>query len=564
MKGASGSTPDVAATLSTTVSTIPPISTDDYEVAHTEGQGGARVDDETAADDDINLFEPALLCPTMVTPEYKMIERSKLHHTTPCTMKCNNCNKIGHQTRECRTPTPTTTQRPSVPNQRALVTCFKCSLQGHYKSKCPKLKNQNCGNLNESGGARGRAFVLGGGESVYVPNVIIGTFRLNNRYATVFFDSGADKSFVSTAFSSLINIAPTALDVAYIIELANEKLIEVDTIIQGCTLNLLNHSFNIDLMHVEFRSFDIIISMDWLSKYHGVIVCYKKLVRIPYGSETLTIQRDRSESRLNIISCIKTQKYVHKGCHVFLTHIKEKKYKEKSEEKRLEDVHVVRDFPEVFPEDLPGLPPTRQVEFQIDLVLEATPVAQVPYILALSKMQELSSQLQELANKGFIRPSSSPWGALVLFVKKKDVSFRMCIDYHELNKLTMKNQYPLPRINELFDQLQGSSVYSKIDLRTDYHQLIVIDEDILKGAKNEAASTSQAISDYDCEIRYHTGKANVVADALNQKERLKPLRVRALVVTIDSNFPSHIMNSQVEAIKEENVSNEHLLKTQIE
>ncbi|GJZ11059.1 putative reverse transcriptase domain-containing protein [Tanacetum coccineum] len=143
---------------------------------------------------------------------------------------------------------------------------------------------------------------------------------------------------------------------------------------------------------------------------------------------------------------------------------------------------IVQDFPEVFPEDLPGLPPTRQVEFQIDLVPGAAPIARAPYRLAPSEMKELSEQLKELSDKGFIRPSSSPWGAPVLFVKKKDGSFRMCIDYRELNKLTVKNRYPLPRIDDLFDQLQGSSVYSKIDLRSGYHQLRVREEDIPKTA----------------------------------------------------------------------------------
>ncbi|GKD38659.1 putative reverse transcriptase domain-containing protein [Tanacetum coccineum] len=147
-----------------------------------------------------------------------------------------------------------------------------------------------------------------------------------------------------------------------------------------------------------------------------------------------------------------------------------------------EDIPVVREFPKVFPKDLPGLPPIRQVEFQIDLISGAAPVARAPYRLAPSKMQELSDQLQELADKGFIRPSTSPWGAPILFVKKKDRSFRMCIDYRVLNKLTVKNRYPLPRIDDLFDQLQGSSVYSKIDLRSGYHQLRVRDEDIPKTA----------------------------------------------------------------------------------
>ncbi|GKF63627.1 hypothetical protein Tco_0187075, partial [Tanacetum coccineum] len=171
-----------------------------------------------------------------------------------------------------------------------------------------------------------------------------------------------------------------------------------------------------------------------------------------------------------------------KGCPVFLANINTKETKDKSEKKRLEDIPIVRDFPDVFPEDLLGLPLTRQVEFQIDLIPGAAPVARAPYRLPPSEMKELSEQLKELFDKGFIRPSSSPWGAPVLFVKKKDRSFRMCIDYQELNKLTVKNHYPLPRIDDLFDQLQGSSVYLKIDLSLGYHQLRVREEDILETA----------------------------------------------------------------------------------
>nr|GEX66347.1 retrovirus-related Pol polyprotein from transposon 17.6 [Tanacetum cinerariifolium] len=158
-----------------------------------------------------------------------------------------------------------------------------------------------------------------------------------------------------------------------------------------------------------------------------------------------------------------------RGCQVFIAQVMEKK----SDEKRLKDIPVVREFLKVFPKELPGLLPVRQVEFQIELVPGAARVARAPYRLAPSEMQELSNQLQELADRGFIRPSTSPWGAPVLFVKKKYGSFRMCIDYGELNKLTIKNRYPLPRIDDLFDQLQGSSIYSKIDLRSGYHQLRV-------------------------------------------------------------------------------------------
>ncbi|GKD73958.1 putative reverse transcriptase domain-containing protein, partial [Tanacetum coccineum] len=210
------------------------------------------------------------------------------------------------------------------------------------------------------------------------------------------------------------------------------------------------------------------------AKYNAVIDCAEKIVRIPWGNETLIFHGDGSsrgnETRLNIISCTKTHKYLLKGHQVFLAHVTIKEIKDKSGEKRLEDV-----LPEVFPEDLPGLPPTRQVEFQIDLVPSAAPVARAPYRLAPSEMKELSEQLQELSDKGFIRPSSSPWGALVLFVKKKDRSFRMCIDYRELNKLTVKNRYPLPRIDDLFDQLQGSSVYSKNKKEHEEHRKAILE-----------------------------------------------------------------------------------------
>ncbi|GJR72917.1 putative reverse transcriptase domain-containing protein [Tanacetum coccineum] len=312
------------------------------------------------------------------------------------------------------------------------------ALQGHYRSDCPKLKDQNRGNKtgNKSGigEARGKAYVLGGGDAKPDSNVITGMFLLNNHYASVLFDSGADRSFVSTIFITLLDKIPDTLDVSYAVELADGRISKTNTVLRGCTLGLLGHPFNIDLMPVELGSFDVIIGMDWLANHHAVIVCDEKIVRIPYGDEVLIVQGDRNgkgkKSKLSIISCTKTQKYINKGCLIFLAQVIKKETEGKSGEKRLEDVLTI--------------------EFQIDLVPGAAPVARSPYRLASFELQELSTQLQELSDKGFIR---------LTYCEESD---------------------PLSRIDDLFDQLKGSSVYSKIDLRSGYHQLRVRDEDIPK------------------------------------------------------------------------------------
>ncbi|GJZ35512.1 putative reverse transcriptase domain-containing protein, partial [Tanacetum coccineum] len=356
--------------------------------------------------------------------------KCNFHHDGSCAPKCHKCNRVGHLARNCRR---------------------------HFKRECPKLKNNNNrGNPARNVNALAKVYAVGHAGTNQDSNVMTGTFLLNNRYASILFDTGADRSFVSIAFSPQINITPTALDHYYDVELADERIIGLNTVLRGCTLNNLNHPFNIDLMPVELGSFDTIIGMDWLVKYQAIIVCAEKIVHIPWGNETLIVHGGGSnrgnEARLHIILYTKTQEYMLKGCPIFLAN------------------------------DLPGLSPTQQVEFQIDLIPSVAPVARAPYRLAPSEMKELSEQLKELSDKGFIRPSSSPWGAPILFVKKKDGSFRMCINYQELNKLIVKNHYPLLRIDDLFDQLQGSSVYSKIDLQSGYHQLRVWEEDILKMA----------------------------------------------------------------------------------
>ncbi|GKC00157.1 reverse transcriptase domain-containing protein, partial [Tanacetum coccineum] len=321
--------------------------------------------------------------------------------------------------------------------------------------------NQASTSTQEGRRAPGRVYSLCAEAAVKDNNMVNGTFLINNVYASVLFDTGADRSFVSYAFSKYIDIHLMTLDTNYSVELADRKSLTTNTILRGCTLNLQNHLFKIDLLPIELGSFDVIVGMDWMDEHRAEVVCYEKYIRVPYRNDMLIIQGERS--RVKMIQMMK---------------------KERTEisEKRIEDVLVVRDFSEVFPEDLPGLPSTSQVEFHIELIPGAAHVARAPYRLAPAEMKELAEQLKELSKKGFIRPSSSPWRAPILFVKKKDGSFRMCIDYRELNKLTVKNRYPLPRIDDLFDQLQGSSIYSKVDLRSGYHQLRVREEDIPKTA----------------------------------------------------------------------------------
>ncbi|GJW15281.1 reverse transcriptase domain-containing protein [Tanacetum coccineum] len=386
---------------------------------------------------------------------------------------CFNYQKLGHFVRDYRAPVRQVAPVNAVRMNNNPRVCHKCGSPDHFRNTCPKLNRApgQTGNQlaiegsrnNRSNGnqVRGRAYNVNVNamEAVQDPKVVTGTFSLNDHFVTILFDSGADFSFISTEFAPLLNVKPSIVNPGYVIEVADGKKVEVDRIIRDCKLELGGSLFSINLIPLGHGSFDVIVGMDWLSQHKAVIVCHEKVVEIPV--EDGRILRVHGERAVGITKALKSAK---------------------EDEPKLNDISVVREFEDVFPEDLSGLPPQRQVEFRIDLVPGATPIAKSPYRLAPSEMQELSGQLQELQDKGFIRPSHSPWGAPVLFVKKKDGSLRMCIDYRELNKLTVKNRYPLPRIDDLFDQLQGSRFFSKIDLRSGYHQLCVHEDDIPKTA----------------------------------------------------------------------------------
>ncbi|GJT89663.1 putative reverse transcriptase domain-containing protein [Tanacetum coccineum] len=444
------------------------------------------------------------------------------------------------------------------------------------------------GNKSGIGEARGKAYVLGGRDANPDSNIVTGMFLLNNHYASMLFDSGVDRIFVSTTFSALLDVNPSILDVSYAVELADMRVTKTNTVLRGCTLGLLGHPFSIDLMPVELGSFYVIIDMDWLANHHAVIVCDEKIVRIPYGDEVLIVQ-----------------------------------------------------------EDLPGLLPTRQVEFQIDLVSSAAPVARAPYRLAPSKLQERSTQLQELSDKGFIRPSSSPWGALEEDIPK--TAFRIRYSHYEFQVMSfgltsaptifidMMNQFLGHVIDSKGIHVEPAKIESIKDWAspktlteicqflglTGYYRRFIEEAAfqllkqklcsapilaLLEGSENFVVycdashkglgavlmqrekrhhlySTKcvvftdhkslqhildqkefnmrqrrwlELLSDYDCKIRYHSRKANVVADALSRKERIKPLRVQALVMTIGLNLPKKILNAQAEARKEEDYITEDL------
>nr|GEZ66207.1 hypothetical protein [Tanacetum cinerariifolium] len=275
--------------------------------------------------------------------------------------------------------------------------------------------------------------------------------RTVNPFSTTLFDSGANYSFVSTTFIPLLGIVPSDLGFSYETEITSGQLLEIDKVIRGCKLEIEDHVFDINLIPFGSESFDMIIGMDWLSNHKADIIRHHKVVRIPLpDGKVLRVIGERPEEKMR--------------------HLVSAKAKEQIQEEMV----VVRDFHEVFLDDLSGLPPSRKIEFQIELAPGAIPVMKYPYRLAPSKMEELSGQLKELQDKGFIQPSSSPWGAPVLFVKKKD---DLMSRYHQLRvheddilKIAFRTHYGHFEF----------TYFSNVDLMSGYHQLRVHEDDILK------------------------------------------------------------------------------------
>jgi len=249
--------------------------------------------------------------------------------------------------------------------------------------------------------------------------------------------------------------------------------------IEDCPIVIEDRVLPENLAVFQMLGFDIILGMDGLSKYYASIDCRKKEVIFhPPSDVEFKFCGSRVRATPPLLSAIQARRSIRNGAPAFLAYIKA----EPEEEHKLENIPVVCDYPDVFAEVTTGLPPDREIEFTIDLMPGTQPIHKAPYRMAPSKLKVLKKQLEDLVDRGFICPSVSPWGAPVLFVKKKDGSLRLCIDYRELNRVTIKNKYPLPRIDDLFDQLKEATIFSKIDLRSGYHQLKVKEADIPKTA----------------------------------------------------------------------------------
>ncbi|KAI3747041.1 hypothetical protein L6452_09484 [Arctium lappa] len=324
------------------------------------------------------------------------------------------------------------------------MNCFKCGKAGHAEG--PQGRKENPLKV------LGRAFQMTADQVKASPDVVSSTFLVNSVPAHIFFDSGASFSFVSNSFCQNLSMATSALNDALVVEIANSCQVVVHETLEGCTLEVIGKSFSIDLIPMTIGGLDVVIGKDWLVENQAEILCAKKLFRFPTTDRVdVVIYGEIRKGYVPIITMAKAHRCLVNGCSSFLAYVLDAKL----EKKKLGDVKVVREFPDVFPDDLHG----------------AAPIARAPYRLAPSEIQEMLSQLQDLLKKGFVRPSSSSWGAPVLFVKKKYGTMRMYIDYRELNKATVKNKYTLPRIDDLFDQLQRADCFSKIYIRSGYHQV---------------------------------------------------------------------------------------------
>jgi len=306
--------------------------------------------------------------------------------------------------------------------------------------------------------------------------VVSSMFPVNTLPTKVLFDAGATHSFINPTTAKLLACAIEDMNVHLYVSTPIGSVYPTDQIVRGCPIEIQNQGFFANLVVLGIQGYDVILGMDWLTTYQATIDCkQKKLTLVTPKGENLVVKSGNSNLFAPLISATRASKMLSKGCTAFLCAVKVLEIPELEPK----DILVVQEFLEVF-QEVPGLPPDREIEFAIEVVPGTAPISKAPYRMAPAKLAELKKQLQELLDKDLIQPSVSPWGAPVLFVRTKDGSLRLCIDYRELNRVTVKNKYSLPRIDDLFDQLAGAAVFSKIGLRSRYHQLKIKKEDVPK------------------------------------------------------------------------------------
>jgi hypothetical protein len=275
---------------------------------------------------------------------------------------------------------------------------------------------------------------------------MMGTFLVANHPAVILFDSGASHTFISKNFVEKHCIPCTESREGFIIHSPGGRIFTKEVAFH-ILVTLAGREFPTNMIVLKSQDIDVILGMNWLARHKAIINTHLRTIKLRYGHEQI---------QLSISVAVPAKPFG----RVYEAIVQE-----------IQDIPVVCEFPDVFPEDLPGLPLERDVEFVTELKPDMAPISRRSYRMPPNELAELRNQLQNLLEKGFIMPSSSPWGCLAIFVKKKDQTLRMCVDYRPLNEVTIKNKYPLPRIDILFDQLTGARVFSKIDLRSGYHQI---------------------------------------------------------------------------------------------
>ncbi|XP_074323417.1 uncharacterized protein LOC141660339 [Apium graveolens] len=315
--------------------------------------------------------------------------------------------------------------------------CFLCGSMSHRAKDCTVSRNPGGGGTGGGSGSgsqqnpTARVFALTANQAAANSGTVSGTLLVGRRDAYVLFDTGSTHSVVSLSFVRHLDVAPSLLYPHMSISTPIGNFVVISDVYRKCPIAVEDRNYKVNLLPMEMHDFDVILGMDWLSEHRATIDCQGK--RVIFGDADkpeFVYQGSQPKGDVKLISALKASKLLSKGCDGYLAFVKDIS----KDEPRIEDYPVVREYEDVFPDELPGLPPHREVKFTIELVPGAEPISKAPYRMAPLELQELKEQLQELLDRGFIRPSVSPWGTPVLFVKKKDGSMRFCIDYRELNK----------------------------------------------------------------------------------------------------------------------------------